>query len=174
MSQFIERIPGQESMMGKLRAVVETTAQLKARQRLTGRSGQLAYTAENPMMWDYENTLAVPTPPAYNQARFRVTFTGDGSQKNPIAIPLTDVRINGVEDVNKMKVVNSSGLYAYSDGSCDVIGESTIDKPVQSLLGDELQLGWEFYFQYRGTVTLRIKARAQASCPGNFAVTRVL
>lgn len=174
MSELINRIPGQESMMGKLRAVVETTAQLKARQRLTGRGGQLAYMAETDNQWDYQQTLTVPTPPAYAEARFRVTFTADESQRFPIAIPLTDVRINGTGDSNKLKVVPSSGLYSYTDGSGEVLGEANIDKPVQSLLDSEKQLAWEFYFQYRGTVTLRIKARAQASCPGTFAVTRVL
>jgi hypothetical protein len=174
MSELIDRIPGVESMISKLRGVVNTSQQIKARQRLTGRSGQLAYTAQSSNEWDLTEALTPPTPPAFSEARYRIVFTGDGTQLHPIVFPLTDIRINGTGDGNRLQPVASSGLYAYQDGSGEVLGQAFIDELNPDYFGSDYQLAWEFYFQYAGSVTVRIKARAQASCQGSFTITRII
>lgn len=171
MSELIDRIPGRESLVGNLRGVVETTAQFKSRQLITGRSGQLGYAISSGQEWDLTETMSAPGP-GYLSRTYRVTYTSDGSQKFPIVTPATDLRFNGVAEHNKPTSSHDGSLWTYEDGSCDVIING-YELPNQAFFDSESQQAWEFVIMYVGTVTLRIKAQGQASCDGTFAVTRV-
>lgn len=162
-------------MIGKLRGVVETTAQIKARQRLTGRSGQLGYSIDSGARWDYEGSVAVSST-SFDDAEFIVTYTSNGTQPYPIVIPTFDVRINGEFDANRMAVDANSGYYEYQDSSVEV-QSFDFGKPLQSLYRSETQSAWLVSLFFIGTssgsMTVRIKPRAQSSCDGTFSVVRV-
>lgn len=176
MSELIDRIPGRESLVAKLRGVVELTAQLKARQRLSGRSGQLGYAINSSDAWDYSGSVAF-TNATYNSAQFRIVFTGDGTQPFPIAVPQFDVRINGTGSGNKMVFDPSLGTYVYEDSSVQM-DAFDYGKPISSYFASEDQSGWLltlFHIGKTGTgnFQVRIKARAQASCGGAFSIVRI-
>lgn len=176
MSELIDRIPGQESMMSKLRAVVDTTTQIKARQRLTGRSGQLGYAVGSASDWDLDTSVPYSIS-SFQTAEWHVIFTGDGTQIYPIAIPQFDVRINGASDGNKMVFNPATSQYGYQDAAVEVYALD-YGKPVVSYLKDSVQTAWTVRLFYLGKVTagsfaLRVKARAQASSNGSFSVVRI-
>lgn len=172
MSDLIDRIPGNESAIAALKLVSQTTAELKARQRITGRSGQLGYAVQSPAAWDITDALPVPPGSSYFVANYAVVFTRTGEQDFPIALISTDMRINGTADTNRLVVIPSSGLYTYNDGTCDVIVQ-TFELPDPAYFESKTQSAWGISIAYSGNVTVRIKARGQATSPGSFAVTRL-
>ena len=176
MSELIDRIPGSESVRARIRGITDTTLQLKARQRLSGRSGQLGYVIGGAPGWDYEASIPV-TSGSYDIAEFRITVTGDGTQKFPIVIPELDVRINGTGEANRMVFSPGNHGYAFDSATLSV---TAIDygAPVDDLYEDELKSAWTLRIMYMGVgvssaMALRIKLRAQASCGGSVAVVRV-
>lgn len=171
MSELIDRIPGQESALAQLREVVETTEQIKARQRITGRSGQLGYAVASAATWDYTETFPTTSGGGYVGAGYRITFTSDGTQDYPIVVPSVDIRVNGTDEANRLKIIPSSGLYQYSDGSGEVLMQ-IYERPYEGLFGSKNQSAWDYVFLYRGSVTIRIKPRGQASSKGTFSVAR--
>lgn len=176
MSELIDRIPGQESMMAKLRGVVDTTTQIKARQRLTGRSGQLGYAVSSAADWDLDTSVPYSTS-SFQTAEWHIVYTGDGTQPFPIAIPQFDVRINGTSDGNKMVFNPATSQYGYQDAAVEVYALD-YGKPVVSYLKDSVQTAWTVRLFYLGKVSagnfaLKMKARAQASSNGTFSVVRI-
>lgn len=153
-----------------LKQAVRNQQQLKARQRQSNVSGQLGYQVETSATWDSTDTLATVVAPALAPLEFDITFTGDGSQRFPIAIPSTDVRIDGTADANKI----TPGLLGlqYSSG-LDLAVFDLFDYYDVTLLEDPFVYRWKVRGQYRGTPIYYLKARVRASCPGTLSVTRV-
>lgn len=177
MSDLIDRIPGNESALARIREVSEQSLQLKARQRASGRSGQLGYTIDSGKEWDSEVTLPY-TNETYRVAEFTLSVTGDKSQRFPIVIPKLDVRVNGVADGNKMKFVAGNHGYVYDDSNVSV---TAVDyaSPDDSGFGDEFKNSWKLRLMYIGVrgvgnASLKLKLRAQSSSPGAVSVVRVL
>lgn len=170
MSELIDRIPGEQSVVASLRGVVEDSLQFKAAQRFSGRSGQLGYLVESDDDWD----LILPlysAPPAYTAATLELRYVSDGTQDYPIVVPVTDIRVNGTGEANRMQVVPSSGLFTYSDGSGDVIVQ-TWEYADPNYFGHKSEARWKIDFLFRGNVTLRIKTRARATSDGTMSVVR--
>ena len=172
MSELLDRIPGNNSALRSVRTVANQIAQFKSRQRMTAKGGQLAYPVASDDEWDYIETF--PTTPAntYYPAEFLVRFTGDGSQKFPIVIPQTDVRVNGTGESNKL-AMGPSGQFIYNSGG-NVVQATFIDMPEPSYFESETQNAWLVVLYYTGSVTLRIKARGQSSSPGDFEIVRLV
>lgn len=171
MSELIDRIPGRESATAALRSLRTATEQMKSRQRITGRSGQLGYKVESGSDWDIVITPAAPAPPAYAGIVFKVTYKGDGTQKFPLAAITTDIRFNGTGESNKPSATPGN-IYTYSDANCDVImGDFEFQEP--SSFDSEFNYVWTFAMNYRGNVTIRMKPRIFASSPGTITVERV-
>lgn len=167
---MIERIPGVQSVISSLRRVVADSLQIKAAQRFSGRSGQLGYLVESDEVWD----LVLPlysAPPGYTAATLELRYVSDGSQEYPIVVPVTDIRVNGTGEANRMQVVPSSGLFTYSDGSGDVIVQ-TYEYDDPNYFGHASEARWKIDFLFRGNVTLRVKARARATSDGTMTVVR--
>lgn len=171
MSELIDRIPGVQSTIATMRGVIDTTNQIKARQRITGRSGQLAYAVSSSADWDLMLTFPAAPPPAYLSATFTIVFTGDGSQKFPIAVPITDMRVNGTADANKLSYPPGVAQLEYHSGSNDVLAQ-TFERPAPDYFDSELQQAWTIDILYRGNITVYIKVRAQATSDGTITVTR--
>lgn len=176
MSELIDRIPGRESALAGIRNVVDTTLQFKARQRLTGRSGQLGYAVASAADWDYEGSVPFNTS-SYESAKFHIIFTSDGTQRFPIVIPRLDVRINGTATSNRIRFVYADSQYKYEDSTVNmqVFAYGT---PVPAYFASETQSAWLLELFYigktgSGNLPVRIKARAQASSGGTFSVVRV-
>ncbi|TFD14176.1 hypothetical protein E3T26_08615 [Cryobacterium sp. TMT1-21] len=176
MSELINRIPGNKSAMAALKLITQTTAELKARQRITGRSGQLGYTVSSANDWDYIG-LVTYTNSTYNLGVFRITFTGDGTQRFPIAVPQFDIRINGTGQSSRMIFNADSGKYEYNDAAVEVQAFQ-YGRPVEDLFENELQSAWsvELFFIGKtgsGNFALNIKSRAQSTCKGVFSIVRL-
>jgi len=176
VSELIDRIPGQESVVAKLRGIVDTTLQLKARQRTTGRGGQLGYAIDSANAWDFDGSVAY-TNSTYQIAEFHIIFTGDGTQKYPIAVPQFDVRINGTDASNRMVFRSDTTQYEYQDAAVEVMAFE-YGEPVNAYFASETQSAWSLKLFFigktgSGNFALRIKPRAQASCGGVFTVVRV-
>ena len=171
MSDLINRIPGNESAMASLATISRNTNQTKARQRITGRAGQLGYAIQSVNAWDLTETFPTTSGVAFSNASYRVTYTSDGTQRFPIVIPATDIRINGTGDANKPSIIPNSGLYSYADGSGEVQIQ-TFEMPDQAYFASETQLAWSFDLLYRGSVTIRFKARGNATSNGTFSIVR--
>lgn len=171
MSELIDRIPGVESTLAKLRGVVNTNQQIKAAQRFTGRSGQLGYAVESDLDWDLVETFPYTPPPGYLSASFAITFTGDGTQKWPIVVLSTDVRVNGTANSNRLAVTPSSGFYEYADASGDVLFQA-FERHDPAYFDNPNVSRWTIDILYRGTVKIYFKARGQATSDGTFSVVR--
>ena len=162
--------------MAKIRSVVNTTAQIKARQRITGRSGQLGYAIDSGSAWDYTTNVAYNSS-TYQTAKFQVTFTSDGTQRYPIVVPQFDVRINGTAAGNRMTFDPSIGRYKYQDA---VVSMQAFDygRPIDSFYDNAAQSAWYVTLFHigmsgSGTFSLNIKVRAQGSCNGSFSIVRL-
>lgn len=173
MSELIDRIPGVQSTLATLRGVVETTQQIKAAQKFTGRSGQLAYTVSSSNTWDRVEVFPYTAPPGYLTAGFSIRYTSDGSQPYPIVIPSTDVRVNGTGVGNRPTLQAGGSFYTYADGAGDILIQNlNFEQPDQAFFGSTTESRWNIDVLYRGNVTLYIKARGQASCDGTWSVVR--
>lgn len=171
MSELIRRIPGEQSLVGAIRGVADTSRQFNSRQRISGRGGQLGYVIESDDEWDLVETF--PTTPAFTAlpAEYRLTFTGDGSQKYPIVQPATDIRVNGTGEANKLSL-NFNGRYWYVDGS-NIVQEYYIDEPDAADFESENKLSWLIALEYSGSITLRMKARGRGSSNGTWSIERI-
>lgn len=158
----------------RIREVDRITREFKAPQVTSGASGQLGYAIENTAQWDRTETLPYidpNSPPFIGSAKYRVTFTGDGSQENPMAIPLTDIRVNGTGEANKVTYRWNLGAWAYGDPS--ILRVFSYDKLITSSVLNPNQLQWEIDVSYSESPTIRFKLRAQASSPGTLSIVRV-
>lgn len=176
MSDVMDRLVGRPSTMAAVRLIRDTTLQRKAAQRLSGRSGQLGYAVSSQSAWDYDAPIAY-SGTTFELGVFRVLYTGDGTQKFPIAVPQFDVRINGTGEGNRMRLDPSTGDYKYEDAAVEVMALE-YGEPDVATFESETESAWLIRLFYIGKVgngnfQLRIKPRAQATCDGTFTVTRV-
>lgn len=169
MNSSLDRLP-EGTLTRAIRSIGETEAEFKSRQRTTGRSGQLGYAVESALDWDYEITL--PPTLSAQYVELILTFTGDGSQKFPIVIPASDIRVNGTGDANKL-TLSPNGQWIYSNGG-NVVLMYALDQPDPAYFESETQLAWLIGFEYLGSITFRLKARGQASTDGTWSVVRIL
>ena len=175
MSELIDRLPGNESFVASLRSIQRGTSQLKSRQRFSGKSGQLGYTIDSGNEWD----LVVSIPYSsinFLNATFLIEVEGDGSQEFPIMIPSLDTRINGTGDASRMRFNAGNHGYDYNEYNLSVSGVDYC-VPAEEFFGDPLKNCWRLRIMYfgiynDGTMTLRLKFRAQGSCPGTIRITR--
>lgn len=149
-----------------------TASELKATQRITGRSGQLGYRVESNNAWDLTLALPYVEGPALSAATFKVTYTSNGKQKFPIVVPLIDLRFNGTGEGNKLTGAPGGDFFTYEDANGYVL-MGWMDRPDHTLFESETQLAWTFNVLYRGNITLRVKPRAQATCDGTLTVARI-
>lgn len=173
MSELIDRVPGTKSALAAIRNSAQTTAEFKARQRLTGRSGQLAYAIDSHLDWDYVETFPATVGPGFFSATYSLIYTSDGAQSFPIVIPSTDLRVNGESEANRLTVTPSSGWYEYVDGSGEVLVQ-IFELPDPAYFESSTQSAWSIDVLYRGSVTLRFKTRAYATSDGTLSIVRTV
>lgn len=170
MSRVRDRLL-EHSLERHLRETAQLAHELKARQRLSGASGQLGYAVASTNNWDLTGSLPTSSPPNFNYAEFEVTFTGDGSQEFPVAIPSTDIRINGTALSNQLRYDPAVGWVSWSSGS-NIVRAEVYDQADVTLLQDPTRLRWKLGLYYSGTIAYYLKTRAHASCPGSISVVR--
>lgn len=151
----------------RIRQARQLAQEFKSTQPTSGASGQLGYLIQNPADWDLITTLPATAPGNYVYVEWTVTYTADGSQKWPYAVPSTDLRINGTGSGNKLSKDPTSSQFTYGSvirGEFDVYDVTTVE--------DEKVFKWVSQFYYTGAPTCYLKLRAQASSPGTISVAR--
>lgn len=158
----------------RMREASRIAREFKAPQVTSGASGQLGYAIENNVTWDRTETLPnidPNNPPYTGTADYVVTFTSDGSQQNPIAIPFTDIRVNGTGDGNVVKYRWNYSAFVYGDPP--TVWVFVYDEYIADSVMDETQTRWLIKVVYNGNPTLRFKLKARASSPGSLSIARI-
>lgn len=132
--------------------------ELKSRQRASGRSGVLSYTAQQAGAFDLRQTVTDTI------VLLAVTFSA-GSDAYPIASPYLDLTVDGLRlDGANGEAINGSNF-------------ALLQRPFlefdKSTLPSASVLRWFVEFSVNGTMTYTAKAFARASCAGTVAVERV-
>ena len=171
MTSVIDRLPGQSAVLASVKGLVTEADQINAPQRVSGRSGQLGYAVESPVEWDITAVLGTSST-SYGYATFSVRFVGDGTQKFPIAIISTDIRVNGVSAANTLQYDTSLRMYRYVDDSGEVtmLNLEIIDV---DYIENQNEMRWTLAMSFSGPTTVRMKARAQATSPGTISIVRI-
>jgi hypothetical protein len=160
----------QNRLVAILRDVEQIEDQFKARQRVSGASGQLGYLVQSANAWDITQTV---TDPVAAVASFEITYTANGTQKFPIVMPTVDLRVNGTGNANRLSYLYGSGFngaLGYISGPNSLLmGELTRR---HAYLADPLVSKWAFNFVFSGTITYYLKALIQASSDGVVTVVR--
>lgn len=154
----------------------KTQVEVKARQRTSGRSGQLNYLVENSVDFDLVDALPPLSSPHIDGFKYELTFTSESSW--PIVSPVYEMYVNGTAESNRVKPDNmGTPRWQASPGSnnqlwLDAFGGNDLAVDT-STLEEEKRLRWIMEGYYSGTLTVRLKIFLYASSPGTLIVRRV-
>ncbi|MGW6120432.1 hypothetical protein ACWFRF_15425 [Nocardia sp. NPDC055165] len=173
MSGLVSNLPAQQLVTG-LREAERLANEIKSRQRISSIGGQLSYLIQNAATWDVNETFTTTPPFTYQQKTLQLTYTADGSQSFPVALPYLDLRINGTADANRVDYLFGGGFagdLGYHSGS-DILLVGGI-KVALSYLADEQIQRWTILLTYQGSITIRAKAQVVASSGGSVELVRL-
>lgn len=173
MNPNLQNLP-QNKLVTAIKQASQTALELKSRQRMSGASNQLSYRVETNNTWDI--VQALPTGTSVNDPLlFTVTFNADGSQENPVAVPIFDIRVNGTGESNKLTFINNEfgfGAPGYQTANGKVFFYASA--PDLTHLTNPYLRRWGVPGSRQMTTseawTLYIKATVIASCPGTLSV----
>ena len=177
MQQRIQQIPSNR-LVSTLKQLQRNQDKLKTAQFTSGRSGLINYLTQTTSTWDSTGS-ASHTAFAPNII-FTLTYTSDGSQPYPIALPYADLFINSVDEAHRLSVEqwkltigsNLVFLGEFAD-SGDYVNFLALN-PTYALNPTTYQWTAEVTTTATSAVTYFFKAYVRGTCPGTLSVSTVV
>lgn len=163
MDKELHRLPSMR-LQQTLQEAARNELELKARQRTSGKSGQLSYEVKTGSTWDSTGSVSG----WFITRTATVTLTSESDW--PIAIPVFDWFFNGTGQSNRPSVGENGG-FGYRIG-----GSTVVDVQNTRVVTDELtsirKMQWrqEIMFVSDAAISFYLKVRLRSSSKGTLQV----